>query len=127
MNYCDFVLAAEAHLRTKGWRRAGHNGTWPTLRCGGEHLAYPLPAAILKDLDATCAFQPTVEAYLLAHGWLRLKSVVCLGQPMFQLGVLRGMRAAMLEQLKNHRLDRYTPPNELRAVHSVGSDRPPAH
>lgn len=122
MNFHDFILAAEARLRSQGWARGGHNGTWPMLRYGGEHLCYPLPAAILRDLNGSCAFQPMVEAYLLAYGWLRLKSIVCLGSPVFVQDKARQLQAALIEQMKQHRLDRYTPPKELRAVHSIGSD-----
>lgn len=121
MNFHDFILAAEARLRSQGWERAGHNGTWPMLRQGGLGTAWPLPAAITRDLDVSCAFQPTVEAYLHAYNWLRVKHMVCQGAPIFFQGKFRRLPAALLEQLKMHRLDRFTPVEELRTVHSIGS------
>jgi hypothetical protein len=121
MIFHDFILAAEARLRSQGWARAGHNGAWPMLRYKDEKLACPLPAAILRDLEANCTFQPPVELYLLEYGWLRVKHISCQGSPIFFQGKFRRLPAALLEQLKYHRLDRYIQPNELRAVHSAGA------
>lgn len=123
MNFFDFILQAAENLRAKGWSRAGHNGTWPMWRHGGENMPYSLPAAMIKDLEASCTFQPVAEAYLLANGWRRVKHIVCAGLPLFFLEKNRSLPDALLEQLKRHRLDRNTPPTELRAVHAVGADR----
>lgn len=124
MNFHEFILSAEAHLLERGWYRQSHNGAWPTF-CQRGRQAIPLPAAIVEDLTSSCAFQPRVESYLLTHGWQRTKATVVLGLPYFVRGKARQLTSAMLEQLKQHRLDRNTPAKELRAVHSVGRGSEP--
>lgn len=135
MNFHAFMLHADRYLTANGWTRAGHNGTWPVLRPSSERWAAelqartlthftPLPVALLHELERCHTLHPTVEAYLTGHGWLRVKAQVTLGYPVFERKGPRdgykNLPRAMVEQLKIHRLDRNTPTQVLREVHSVG-------
>lgn len=129
MNFREFVRAAEAHLRSTGWLMHGHNGTWMKYKRAGSTTALPMPAALLEELQTNSTFQPSVESYLIHSGWRRSSGGVTLGGPLFcKNGKHKRIAVAMLEQLRDDRLDRsvHSPqstPTEVRALLNADSVR----
>ena len=129
MNFLEFVGAAEVHLRTTGWLMHGHNGVWRKYKRPGASETYPMPAAVVRQLQADGLFEPTVEIYLRANGWRRYTGGVIAGWPMFMKnGKFRTLPIALLEQLRDDRTDRrvvdpHTTPSGMKDLLTVESLR----
>lgn len=127
MNFREFVAKAEEHLTLHGWTSDGHNGVWEKFRRGHD-AAEPFPGAIVNELMLNGEFSPVVEEYLLSNGWTRLAQTT-VGWPVFARGnTFKALRAAMLEQLKLHRLsnEEVAPrptPTDMKNLLSVESVR----
>lgn len=113
MNFRAFVMLAEKHLLKSGWARSGHNGTW-LMFSKGQNVCQPIGAALIHELLQDNDFQPVVEEYLEAHGWRRIRSMVVGGMwPVYHCATgdvkYKRLPAALMEQLKLHRLENPTP------------------
>lgn len=120
MNFRAFILLAEEHLLMNGWSSNGHNGTWLMFRKGGI-FNQPIGAALIHELLVNNDFQPVVEEYLAAHGWKRTRNMVSGGiWPQYHCVVgdvdYKRLPAALMEQLKLHRIGHPTP-TRVSTVH----------
>lgn len=123
MNYSTFVELADARLLEKeGWHRCGHNGSWPmysrSKTTGPEDLQarQPLPAILVWELAMRVDCQRFANEYLVASGWVRQADstrddakLPKYLQPRFgcdTIGQSKTIDKALLEQMKNDRLDR---------------------
>lgn len=129
MKFREFVGAAEVHLRMTGWLMHGHNGVWRKYKKGGDSESKPFPAALRDELARDSVFHPSVELYLTDNGWRRSTGVIA-GWPLFQRGgKYKNMLVALLEQLRDDRMDRAavaprTTPSELKQLLAPSSSRP---